>query len=595
MKPNARFSLVPALAALLLAGSVATAQTTPPAWVAKSDRNTQAVLDVLARFSPEGAGQLGVPGLDEEIFDLTPGFEKRGEEATRKVRAELVKRLAAEKDPPVRQDLQILIDSLDANLKGSELGRKHYLPYFNLSETVFGGLRSLLDDQIAPARRPAALVRLKKYAGLAPGYKVPLTTLAESYVRTRLKEPGLAGPFKDEVERDLANNATVVAGIEELFKKYGIQGYEEPFARIKGQLADYDGFVRREILPRARTDFRLPPELYAYSLEQVGIDMPVDELVSRAEVAFREIQNQMEALSPLVAKEKGLAIPNGNGYRAVLQELKKQQITGDAILPHYEARIKTLEEIIRREGIVTLPDRPMKFRLASEAESVGSPAPHMQPPRLIGNTGEMGEFVLPLRIPGGAGQGNLQLDDFTYDAFSWPLTAHEGRPGHELQFASLIERGVSKARAIFAFNSVNVEGWGLYSEAEVQPYLPLDGQLAGLQSRLVRAARAILDPGLQRGTVTREEATRVLREDVGLSEGMALQEVQRYTFRSPGQATAYFCGYTRLMELRSEVERILGPKFDRKKFHDFLLAQGVLPPKLLRQAVFEEFIPKQKG
>jgi uncharacterized protein (DUF885 family) len=49
------------------------------------------------------------------------------------------------------------------------------------------------------------------------------------------------------------------------------------------------------------------------------------------------------------------------------------------------------------------------------------------------------------------------------------------------------------------------------------------------------------------------------------------------------------------MELRAEVERILGPKFDRQAFHDFLLAQGVLPPSLLRKAVFEEFIPKQKG
>jgi len=234
----------------------------------------------------------------------------------------------------------------------------------------------------------------------------------------------------------------------------------------------------------------------------------------------------------------------------------------------------------------------MKFRLASEAESVRIPAPNMQPPRLIGNTGEMGEFVLPLRVPGAPGQQNLQLDDFTYDAFSWTLTAHEGRPGHELQFASLIEKGVSQARAIFALNSVNVEGWALYAEAEVKPYLPLDGQLGALQSRLVRAARAILDPGLQSGKITREEATRILREEVGLSEGMALQEVQRYTFRSPGQATSYFCGYTRLMELRAEVERVLGPQFDRRKYHDFLLAQGVLPPSLLRKAVFDELIPR---
>lgn len=566
-------------------------QTSPPAWVAKSDQNTKIVLDLLARLSPEGAADLGISGLDEEIFDLTPGFEKRAEEATRNVRSQLEKRLATETDPPVRQDLQILIDSLSSDLEGSEITRTYQIPYFNLTQIIFGSMRSLLDDQVEASRRPAALVRLKKYTGTTQGF-TPLATLAETYVRSRLKEPGLVGPFKDEVERDLANNATLVGGIEELFKKYKVAGYEEPFARLKTQLAAYDGFLRKELLPRARTDFKLPPKIYAYSLRQVGVDMPVEELVSRAEVAFKEIQSEMETLAPLVAKEKGI---QATGYRDVLRELKKKQITGNAILPHYEERIKALEEIIRREKIVTLPDRPMKFRLASEAESVRIPAPNMQPPRLIGNTGEMGEFVLPLKVPGAPGQENLQLDDFTYDAFSWPLTAHEGRPGHELQFASLIEKGVSQARAIFAFNSVNVEGWGLYAEAEVKPYLPLDGQLATLQSRLARAARAILDPGLQSGQITREEALRVLREDVGLSEGMALQEVQRYTFRSPGQATAYFCGYTRLMELRAETERILGPKFDRQAFHDFLLSQGILPPSLLRKAVFEEFIPKQKG
>jgi hypothetical protein len=569
----------------------AAAQTKPPAWVAKSDQNTQVVLELMARLSPEAAAELGIRGLDEEIFDLKPGFERRAEEATRAVRAEMAKRLATETDPPVRQDLQILIDSLDGNIKGAELSRKYTLPYFNLTQTMFGAMQSLLDDQVEAARRPAALVRLKKYAGVAPGY-TPMASQAETYIRSRLTQPGLAGPFKDKVERDLANNATVVAGIEELFKKYGIKGYEEPYAKLKTQLAAYDDFVRREVLPRARADFRLPPEIYAFRLEQFGVDMPVDELVRRAEVAFREIQNEMEALAPLVAKEKGLTVTD---YRGVLRELKKQQITGEAILPFFQKRIQALEEIIRREKIVSLPERPMKFRLASEAESVTVPAPHMNPPRLIGNTGEMGSFILPLRIPGKQGQDSLQLDDFTYDAFSWPVTAHEGRPGHDLQFASLIENGVSKARAIFAQNGVNVEGWALYAEAEVKPYLPLDGQLASLQSRLARAARAILDPSLQRGTVTREEAMRVLHEDVGLSEGLSLQEVQRYTFLGPGQATCYFTGYTRLMELRSEVERILGPKFDRRRYHDFLLAQGLLPPKLLRQAVYDTFIPAEKA
>ena len=125
----------------------------------------------------------------------------------------------------------------------------------------------------------------------------------------------------------------------------------------------------------------------------------------------------------------------------------------------------------------------------------------MRPPRLIGNKGEMGEFVLPLRVPtAGAASGAMQgFDDFTFDAASWTLTAHELRPGHELQFAALVEKGVSLARAVFAFNSVNVEGWALYAEAEMKPYMPLDGQLIALQHRLMRAARAFLDPELQLG------------------------------------------------------------------------------------------------
>ena len=68
------------------------------------------------------------------------------------------------------------------------------------------------------------------------------------------------------------------------------------------------------------------------------------------------------------------------------------------------------------------------------------------------------------------------MDDFNYDAIAWTLTAHEARPGHELQFAAMLERGVSTARVVFAFNSANVEGWALYAEAVMKQYLPLEGR-----------------------------------------------------------------------------------------------------------------------
>jgi uncharacterized protein (DUF885 family) len=159
----------------------------------------------------------------------------------------------------------------------------------------------------------------------------------------------------------------------------------------------------------------------------------------------------------------------------------------------------------------------------------------------------------------------------------------------------MVERGVSLARSLFAFNSVNVEGWALYAEAETKPFEPLDGQLIALQHRLMRSARAFLDPMLNLGLISRERALEVLTQEVCLSEGMANQEVDRYTFRSPGQACAYFYGYTKLMELRTATEIALGPKFNRQAFNDFLIGQGLLPPTLLAKAVREQFIPAQSA
>jgi len=153
-----------------------------------------------------------------------------------------------------------------------------------------------------------------------------------------------------------------------------------------------------------------------------------------------------------------------------------------------------------RDQIITLPQRGASIRLASEAESAAIPAPYVNPPRLLGNKGELGEFVLPLRNPNS--KSSDPADDFTAEAAAWTMTAHEARPGHELQFAAMVERGVSIARAAFAFNSTNAEGWALYAEAIMTPHFPLDGQLFALQLRLQRAARAFLDPMVNLGTMT---------------------------------------------------------------------------------------------
>jgi uncharacterized protein (DUF885 family) len=382
-----------------------------------------------------------------------------------------------------------------------------------------------------------------------------------------------------------------VDGIAALFKKYNLSDWNTPYAKLKTELADYDAWVRANILPKARVDFRLPPEEYALKFEEYGIDIPPAQIAAMAHTAFAQYQAEMAPLAAQIAKANGY--PSAD-YRAVIAELKKKQITGAAILPFYENRLHEIEKIIVAKNLVSLPGRPAIIRLATAAETAQQPAPHMVPPPFLHNTGQRGEFVLPLNIPSATGGAEDKYDDFTLDAVAWTLTAHEARPGHELQFDSMVEQGVSLARALYAFNSTNAEGWGLYSEYIMQPYEPAEGQLLTLQLRLLRAARAFLDPELQSGKVTPARAYEVLEKDVMLSHAFAKEEVERFTFRSPGQANSYFYGYTRLLALRKETEAALGRKFDQKKFHDFILSQGLLPPDLMRKAVLDGFMPTQR-
>lgn len=593
--------LKPLAAALIVTLTIAgTAQAAPatagsPAaapWIARSNADAKVLLDTIARFSPEFATQVGLPGYDEKVADLKPDADARSRAALVVAQGKLKQMLAGEHDPDVREDLQIMIKAAGDQVEGIDLNDKYLLPYNDVGSLIFGGEFTLLKNDVDARRRPAALKRLQCYVGQAPGC-TPMTELAEAQTMARLGDKALLGPYKGEVEQKLANTARYVAGIRQLFAKYKLDNAQGKAAldALDAQLKAYDGWVRSTVLPRARTDFRLPEPLYAYDLKQVGIDIPPEQLMKQAELEFVEMRGAMQALAPVVAKAEGI---DATGYRAVFKALKQQQLSRDQVQPWYHEVLGRIEDIIRREHIVTLPQRQMQMRLASDAEAAQVPAPHMDPPPFLNNHGERGTFVLTMGNPGNGKDASQSYDDFTFKAAAWTLTAHEGRPGHELQFAAMVERGVSLARSLFAFNSVNVEGWALYAESEMLPYEPPAGQFAALQARLMRAARAYLDPMLNLGLITRARAHDVLVNDVGLSEAMAREELDRYTFGSPGQATAYFYGYMRLQQLRLETELALGPKFNRMAFNDFVIGQGLLPPAQLAEAVRTQFIPQQR-
>ena len=137
------------------------------------------------RLPADGSG-----AFDEEIVDLGPGIVERSRQMSVELRAELESRLDQEPDSRVRQDLGILIKAIDDSITSSDLEHELMLPYFNINQTVFFGIRGILDPQNSRDRYPAAIARIEKYAGLAPDTP-SLAELAKDRTRERFEVDGL--------------------------------------------------------------------------------------------------------------------------------------------------------------------------------------------------------------------------------------------------------------------------------------------------------------------------------------------------------------------------------------------------------------------
>src|SRR5204862_7417635 len=145
----------------------------------------------------------------------------------------------------------------------------------------------------------AALMRLRRYAG--QGGSPPLATQAERRIQAQRGAAGRLPPLRDVVQRYLDQSPVLMKELRASCAARGMTAAVPFLDALDAQLARHADRVRRAVLPAARTDFHVPAELYAFELEQRGIDMPPLELAARARAAFAEIQRQMQEVAGQLA------------------------------------------------------------------------------------------------------------------------------------------------------------------------------------------------------------------------------------------------------------------------------------------------------
>ena len=102
------------------------------------------------------------------------------------------------------------------------------IPYFDVGEQVFGSFQDMLDARVDKKRYPAALVRLKRYAGTERGYE-PITKLARARIEERMNDGSLIWPWVVEVQQYLDNPPRYLDGMRDLLQKSGLKGWQKDF------------------------------------------------------------------------------------------------------------------------------------------------------------------------------------------------------------------------------------------------------------------------------------------------------------------------------------------------------------------------------
>src|SRR6185295_4026127 len=133
-------------------------------------------IDIDEKYSPEFGSDEGIAFYDTLVAVPTLANLMAQRKDREKVLSVLRSAKQKESDLKVRQDLDILVSKTELNFRIEDFDLNRKVSFFNPTNTVYGGIKTLLDDQTPGDRRKAAVSRLRKYAGLQTGY-VPITTI----------------------------------------------------------------------------------------------------------------------------------------------------------------------------------------------------------------------------------------------------------------------------------------------------------------------------------------------------------------------------------------------------------------------------------
>ena len=532
------------------------------------DRIVDSYVSTLLADYPVFATFLGVHDHDAELGEFGAAAQEEKNDHLKGLLSEL-ESLSLDDEPlEARIDTAALRASLRHSVFEHEELRTHEFKPIEYVGTALSGCNELVLGDFAPLpdRARSLLGRLEQIPGV-------LRSMRENIRQS----PAVFATVGAEIARGGVGFVTaVVPGITEEVPslRTDLERASAAAGEAFGEAADY----LEELAEGSDVPFHVGRERYEWLLREYHmLDMDSAEL---RELGRRMLAETREKMAD-VARE----IDPGRTTHEIIEDLKCDHPSAGGLREQYTSEMARAREFVLEHDLVSIAE-------GEELEVIDTPvflrkilpyaAYHPAGPLEKKQRGLF--YVTPVDDSLTPEEQEKQLRG--HSVHTIPIIAlHEAYPGHHLQLVRS-NLGRRKARK-FLWNTVFIEGWALYCEEMMKDagfYSSAKTRLGQLKETLWRAARVVVDVGLQLGEMTVDDAIEFMVSEVELERINATAEVKRYT-GNPTQPSSYLVGKLAILSIRERYEARAGSAFDLKMFHDELLDTGSIQPALVEASL----------
>ncbi|MGH7725898.1 MAG: DUF885 domain-containing protein [Candidatus Eiseniibacteriota bacterium] len=479
--------------------------------------------------------------------------------------------------PNRRLDQEIFVSRMNALDLDLDVVRSWQRNPSTYSGVVSAGIFALVKRDFAPAndRMRSVNARLAETPRVFRDAKATLENPPQIYTEIAITQTqGLVRFLRDVVPAQLAAADDPKVRAE----------FKERQATAIQAVEDYIAWMKRDLLPRSKGNYRLGRDTYQKKLlydEMVATS--VDTLLAQGYAALADNHRRMV--------ETARRVDPAKTPQQVLADMAKDHPSNDQLLDATRAGLSKIKQFIADKKICTPPpnqnlivaETPVFSRSTSFA-SMDSPGVYEQ------NANEAYYNVTPVDSAWTDAQKVEHLGFYN----KWQLevvSIHEAFPGHYYQFLHL-KNVPSQVRKLMGTGS-NSEGWAHYCEemAIDQGYGGDDPRytLAMLNLALQRIGRYIVGLEMHVNDWDFERSADFFEKECYMARVNAEREARRGT--SDPTYLVYTLGKWEIQKLRDEVQKYEGDQFVLGRFHDRFLEMGRAPLAVIR----ESFRQQMKG